>query len=91
MSPHQRLKRRAFRKLLTLFADEHVLHLSTDKRGNRLPERWSDGLFLGVAESSSDIAAVKLAMLPHLISHQPHPNRFLTDATSMCPDALSVC
>ena len=63
---------------------EHVL-LSTDKRGGRLPKRLSDGLFLGVVESSSDIAAVKVTMPPHLISHQPHPNRFLADATSMRP------
>ena len=52
-TPHQRLKGRTFRKLLPVFA-EHVLFLPIGKRASRLPERWSDGLFLGVVERSSD-------------------------------------
>ena len=53
LTPHQRLKARAFRKLLPVFA-ESVLHLPIGKRASRLPERWSDGLFLGVVERSSE-------------------------------------
>ena len=53
VTPHQRLKGRAFRKLLPVFA-ESVLHLSIGKRASRLPERWSDGLFFGVVERSSE-------------------------------------
>ena len=52
MTPRQRLKRRAFRKLPFTFA-EHVLCLTIGKRASRLPERWSDG-FLRVVESSSE-------------------------------------
>ena len=53
LTPHQRLKGRAFRKLLPVFA-ESVLHLPVGKRASRLPERWSDGLCLGVVERSSE-------------------------------------
>ena len=53
LTPHQRLKGRAFRKLLPVFA-ESVLYLPTGKRASRLPERWSDGLFLWVVERSSE-------------------------------------
>ena len=42
LTPHQRLKGRAFRKLLPVFA-ESVLYLPTCKTASRLPERWSDG------------------------------------------------
>ena len=41
LTPHQRLKGRAFRKLLPVFA-ESVLFLPVGKRACRLPERWSD-------------------------------------------------
>ena len=53
LTPHQRLKGRAFRNLLPAFA-ESVLHLPIGKRASRLPERWSDELFLGVVERSSE-------------------------------------
>ena len=53
LTPHQRLKERAFRKLLPVFA-QSVLYLPIGKRASRLPERWSDGLFLGVVERSSE-------------------------------------
>ena len=53
LTPHQRLKGRAFRKLLPVLA-ESVLCLSICKRASRLPERWSDGLFLRVVEKSSE-------------------------------------
>ena len=46
-TPHQRLKGRAFRKLLPVFG-ESVFHLSIGKRASRLLERWSDGLFIVV-------------------------------------------
>ena len=52
-TPHQRLKGRTIRKLLSVFA-EHVLCLPIGKGASRLPERWSDGLFLGVFERSSE-------------------------------------
>ena len=49
LTPHQRLKGRAFRKLLLVFG-ESVLYIPIGKRASRLLERWSDGLFLGVVE-----------------------------------------
>ena len=49
MTLHQRLKGRAF----PIFA-ESVLYLPIGKGASRLPERWSDGLFLGVVERSSE-------------------------------------
>ena len=52
-TPHQRLKGRAFRKLLPVFG-ECVMYLPIGKRTSRLQERWSDGLFLGVVDRSSD-------------------------------------
>ena len=56
-TPHQRLKGRTFRKLLPVFA-EHVLYLPIGKRASRLPERWSDGLFLGVVERTLEFYIV---------------------------------
>ena len=53
LTPHQRLKGRAFRKLLPVFG-ESVLHLSIGKSASRLLERWSDGLFLCVVGMSSE-------------------------------------
>ena len=53
LTPHQRLKGRAFRKPLPVFA-KSVLNLPVGKRASRLPERWSDGFFLGVVERSSE-------------------------------------
>ena len=53
LTPHQSLKGRAFRKLQPAFA-ESVLYLPIGKRACRLPERWSDGLFLVVVERSSE-------------------------------------
>ena len=50
LTPHQRLKGRAFRKLLLVFGESAPI----GKRASRLPERWSDGLFLGVVERSSE-------------------------------------
>ena len=49
LTPHLRLKGRAFRKLLPVFV-ESVLYLPIGKRASRLPERWSDALFLGRRE-----------------------------------------
>ena len=53
LTPHQRLKGRAFRKLLPVSA-ESVLHFTIGMRASYLAERWSDGLFLGVVERSSE-------------------------------------
>ena len=50
---HQRKKERAFRKMLLVFG-KHKQHILIGNRTSRRQERWSDGLFLGVADRRSD-------------------------------------
>ena len=76
---HQRLKGRAFRRLLRVFA-ECVLYLPIGKRASRLPERWSDGLFLWVVERSSEFYVGTVLGVVRARSLRRRPGRFTVRA-----------